>query len=854
MQNTGTGQSSGDSFNSAQWNQDFTSIQNQVSQSAEKLQKAKTTGEIFDVTEGSRSSPNGGLTSLINKIGEKIRSLDATSPEIAKYSVTSSPKNPVEKIKKAFSQLKTYAAGLQEQAEVKLKTSIHTVTASSVHQMKEKVASATTVQPGVQEAAKKQDEISSAPVPSTMTDVFAVLKKRCGNPESLDKLFGRHLGSEERNYSMHDIGTLMEWEGDIKTKIAAGGDGVEELKKALQLIDEIKTSIKTAFKERIALINATDLNKLATPRQIPGGDLDCVTGCHDFYWDFHNPLTAQISISNFAEMYQYWEFAEPLQEFFKDIPRNIPAEKLSSLSQAAIDAIAKRATNYEGLDAQNLPKAHAHKLQYLKAKMEASSKQWKQTPDGPPKVLILGGGPGGLMRLLAAGIEGVDVKLFEKRSNYERPMVVMLQQKLLSYFGVIDKLLQKKQIYPGEEIRVQIMHLENALVKTVEDLMGKQVMLQGEPKDIRQGPDQNGTAYKLKTYCFIQEPGQNNVKPYAADLIVDSTGAGAAAAKILGESPSEQITKPVGMVVVVLDNNKTKPQAQDEANVKKLNQITDKDFNYTILPTPNVTYLQIQPTGDLHTKFLDLLDKSDKLKRQLEGLKNQPQTALTLQLKNEKEAVDNELAALSKQFGDAAAKKHGGKVAQLQVQKVSSFKVQIAKRKPAVAVGDAMVMQSGDSLVMPDPKSGKGANTAISGTVLFAKTLQDYRTGSTADSREAGFRNFNFASEKLADAVVSFSAEKRGGEIFETFNFALHELGKLPDRISPEQIKSLRILSERKNLGQPYTEADRKALEDILETCGFDEDYGPLSRYENTLWYKTFKNEVKAMQEYAKTS
>lgn len=882
---------SGGGFDPSPWEQKLAGLQKQAGDVAAKLRSAKNSDEVMAVTDGSKASREGSLSGLMQKITQEMDALKKNAPEAAQYKATAEPATPAGKVAKAFAQLKTYASNLQNQAEIQLHQQLRADTAAKATRLQ--------ANPAADVRAVTGSE------PPSIENLCATLKSRGLFDADLPKLLHRHLGAEDRNYSMHDVALVMTMEKELKTEIAKGGEGVENLKKMLELITEVKSSIKNAFKERIALINGADIDSMTQQLSDPDKDLARVCACHDFYWDFHNPLAAGMTFDQFIELNNWIDMTPELAEFFKDIPRNIDAAKLKMLSDSDVTIkIENRAKTYEGLSDQDKVKADAHKMEYLRGKMKVGRAQWGHRAEGAPNVVIFGGGPGGLTHSLAAGISGANVKVIEKRSNYERPMVIQLHsQPLLHYFGIYNRLSREKQLGGTPAMaRVQIMHLESAIEKVAKELMGNKVFVSGEPVDIVVGNVRNSAKDKgtVQTICLVKETGQKDVTPFQADMIVDSTGARAAAAKILGVNPAQTLSKPIAMVVVVLKSVKPSlgaagppvsapsgtlgPPASAASGTPgppvsassgapgpavstakpTMSTIKNADYDYTRLPTPNVEYLQIQPKGAVHDKIVDLLEKSEKLKQRLEDLRNQPQTQqindLISPLAKQLDSVQEELSQLSNEIAKSATEQTG--LSDREVVKVSTFPVQVAKRKAAVIVGNSLVMQSGDALITPDPKTGLGANTAIKGARIFAKTLQDLSQidsnghSPSPESLEASYRNHSFASTAQAEGMVSASSKIRiqqGSNAYSTMDYAFHELSKRADLVTADEIKMLQGLLQRKRLEQPFTAEDKQALNAFVKKWDLeDPDNGFWTKFEYTSWIGMFNEELKAMVAFAK--
>jgi len=937
MQYTGMQPNSGDN---PLWKQ-LESMQDEVGELAYELEHAKNSNDINNVLNGRQvgtTQSKEGLTAVIYKLATKISDLNSRAAKIeSSVAAASEPDNPqLDKVKKAFTDLHSYAASLQGQAEEKLHVYLRTeaaamgalqardtskqkdvkMTSSKQSDVKlmdsststKKGDKAVTTEPtnlvvanikkvfidslsGVVKAVSDfRDKVvvsTKKPVETTPTveSYIEILQREFGiKPEEFKELLERHLGIPERNYKLDDINLILSFEAALLEKIQKGGPNVKDLQKVKQLIDEIKTEIKTAFHKGLELLNKQDFSKLTD--MSTGKELDCVCACHDFFWDFENPLEPHIEMADFLMICD--SMSPKLEEFLNIHKSDLNNNKLELLLDSS-SQIASRAKRFEGLPPQEIDAAMKHKSQYLHDKMQKNRNQWSETNlKEAPNVVVLGGGPGGLMRLMAAGCQGANVKLFERRETYDRPMVLNIDdQPILHYFGIFQRLIANKSISAEDQSKIQIMHLEAACKQAAVDLLGDSAIITGESVDIQYGKlDKIG---KPQTFCLIKNPGEkgsksnfNDSTPYPADLIVDATGARGAAAKILGKSPPQTLENPRGMVVAVFK----KSAQSDEKSAAALPaaaiptvQSDDKaaaalstetptvrqkfsldDYETMKFETPNVNYLQIQTLGVLQDRLLQLLDKIDKLKQRIEMLKSaQPRTLesdakskvatkttseeITIKaLEADKNALSKELEKLSEDIGEAAAGDMDG-FEGLKRLKFSPFLVQVAKRDAATQVGDALVMQSGDSLVTPDPRSGSGANTAITGSILFAKTLKDIGKGNSDENRASRYRDFVFGSSALADMVISSAKEKRGSdpEAFATLNFGLHELQK-DLRFSKPLLDSLERVFLKHAYNQPLTAADKDTVKEFMKTWMVEG-----KNHQDTPWYKVFNAALEAI-------
>lgn len=96
------------------------------------------------------------------------------------------------------------------------------------------------------------------------------------------------------------------------------------------------------------------------------------------------------------------------------------------------------------------------------------------TAESPPRVVIIGGGPGGLATAIEAKQAGMQVQIVEKRSDYTRPQRVILlgdSIALLRKWGVTVDSMKVVQVAPDLSIGVVAIHiLEESLARRTKEL------------------------------------------------------------------------------------------------------------------------------------------------------------------------------------------------------------------------------------------------------------------------------------------------------------------------------------------------------------------------------------------------
>lgn len=99
-----------------------------------------------------------------------------------------------------------------------------------------------------------------------------------------------------------------------------------------------------------------------------------------------------------------------------------------------------------------------------------------------PSVMILGGGPAGLIHALESVIQGNTTLVIEKRTqiNGGRENAVALKKEtvnILKRYGIYQYLLTNSLIYPGEEPNVRLKDLEEAIKFVLREISGQEIIL-----------------------------------------------------------------------------------------------------------------------------------------------------------------------------------------------------------------------------------------------------------------------------------------------------------------------------------------------------------------------------------------
>lgn len=593
-------------------------------------------------------------------------------------------------------------------------------------------------------------------------------------------LLARYLGVEERSFKGEDIETLKQIEGLLKEassgKVRLEPETVKTLK---GLIEGIRADIKEAFLKRCGVLGSAALDTLGDA----GESIEKLFVKHDLYWDFHNPLEAIISYKDFIEMANnhafYFGLGADIKEAVAEIEPGLEWLK-TILSTAATDGGSLMGVS-RTLNDEEKRDLYQHKLRYLRK--IADSKKIENSP----QVVILGGGPGGLMHALVAGLKGANVSLYEKREAYTRQNPVALLGKtldLLNFFGFFSSIDILK--VPHDTNVFRIKDIEGGLKKIIEDLFeqkGEKVIHTNcEVVDLRLGSLDPIRLDSIRAGCLIKQKKTEEVTEvtwHPADFIVDATGASARAATILGQD------------LELLSSSSVR--------------ISSK------------TVGGIEPNQEEQKRILELKEEIAYLQEEI-GIylpKN-----LSPRLTERKDKCQNELDALIKQIVnrncDSSYTPISDKERESLIANAQAFIISIGVREAALLLGDCLVTQIGDSLVKPDPDVGKGMNYALQSAIYFSKTLE----GRSKKLNPAVLlRNYIYSGRIKSGDLISTSAVHKAKartkkDFYNTLNYGLRRLKEMRFFTEKQRINFKRLMSKVKQQ-IPFTEIDREHFKSI---------------------------------------
>lgn len=637
-------------------------------------------------------------------------------------------------------------------------------------------------------------------------------------------LMGRFTGSGTRGYTINDFDTVSKLQTACAALSVSPGIDAEStitLQAFQDLLKDIQESLKQAFERQLNVIKGQkDLTGMLAEMQ-NGFHPDTQSqgfqfACYDLYWDLLCPLEACFSIKDFREL------CKRPPALLKDViaENSTQIEQIKKLDRSFEEILLKYA--------ESTAVINAHALAYLQGVRKKNAETWGE--HAPPRVLIFGAGPGGLMRALAISLMGIPVKLFEKEGEVRRDRwqeVHIRETSLLRYIGIIPKLPSQQG-----DIVVPITTLQSTLKKRLEELLGQKVVEERfEAVDLTVGQDVTEVAAQnkkgvmqskqpVRAGCLVtpieieitttgerrEKRGTAQWEP--ADLVIDATGAHAAISKILG-NPRKPLTKGFMMVGARFETDKTAllkprlpPEDKDMADWVITSQRTSQGMSFYIQPGKRVQDELLKLQAKKREKqqrlgaFVSLDDSQDS-----QAARKQSEEARK-QLEEECQSAIDELDKFAQHVAidgaravarDALKK---GEVIQEESAEVSPFRVEVAEHQPAIMVHTSIAIQTGDALISGDPETGISIDINFEQAHASIKLLADFKNPHSTPFKR--YRHYVFTAGDVRKQILEKSVQERPGqpELYETLGFEHHQLKKL-NLFSDEQLKILSTLAER---------------------------------------------------------
>lgn len=264
---------------------------------------------------------------------------------------------------------------------------------------------------------------------------------------------------------------------------ALKSEKVSSLKAIEQIALDVCSDFEECFRSRIEFLKDFESSKVLIPDLEVFDEnitLEYIQNCHDIFWEFESPIDTSISFNTFInslENENLFKDGEALEDMKDDV--DLVKNKMAFISKAQ-ENIKHFGHNYLYDPLLNRPfireKMIEYKAKYLQKKRDCLLEKYKRNALKAPVTSIIGSGPGALTRGLVACCKGADTKIIQDKKAYPQGNKVGISpSKLLSYFGTLDRLVDKGQVnLDPREIHVQMIHLEEALYDSLQSVLGKE--------------------------------------------------------------------------------------------------------------------------------------------------------------------------------------------------------------------------------------------------------------------------------------------------------------------------------------------------------------------------------------------
>lgn len=596
-----------------------------------------------------------------------------------------------------------------------------------------------------------------------------------------DKLF---LVNPDSSLSSEDFTYIQQLEEIIERRLSVVSDPIQnnELVQIKRNISDIKFEMISDIKSKLLIISQftsivdlyDDMVEAETDSEYKSLKKELSRQCHDFYWDFHTPQSLPVNFESLIDIVNQHSDLFPSDENGRQLLQLFSKDH-SIVQKYGVDDIPSILSFEE---------YRLHKNDYLKDKRDQAVAKLSAEGAKPQRVVIAGGGPAGLMRGLIAALNGHDVRVIEKRSDYSRDNVIKLtDHRFMQYFGISDSLIVKGKIYPPEKLgtessfAIALKHLESELADLLEELFPGVLHTGKELIDIREGAIEGKTETGA---LFKNNEGISEWHP--ADVIVDAAGGREISSKRIG---GERL-----------------PFSEHKIRIAVAIRTTTPNYDqYGPLATPQMEYAILEPKK--HDELRQYFEDSKSLSEEHQALSKAIQSLSDEKLsKYMKSVFEDKLARRLRVDVHHPDLMHLGKLHLEKLQRkineaksnyevllreeiesyfnenpfmfpnvnpnldydqdiafAGAFHVHVSLGMPTRKVGGADIVKSGDSVVTPDPFAATGAKTAIKGGPMFARYLN---TRSLQPHK--ALHQLDFGISRLNDEVVHGSLTVRHGE------------------------------------------------------------------------------------------
>jgi hypothetical protein len=406
--------------------------------------------------------------------------------------------------------------------------------------------------------------------------------------------------------------------------------------------------------------------------------------------------------------------------------------------------------------------------------------------DSKPKVVILGGGPAGLLRAIQSIVNGNPTQLIEMRSKEAigRENTVALTKDtiaILKYCGMYQYLIEKGQIYPPNSegyICVTLMDLEKAMKTVLTEINGGDIIIFNSQID-----KINTQKDKLEIIVKTKENKTFIIKDI--DILVNCEGYSSKTNKLL-EIERRQFMENIPALIGFFNKQKIYNLNPFINCIERkiiaialtffyhtlffLKFIFQKSFRNEIigaliLKTPNQVYVGCSFSDEINKLAVDLKNnitnlqndvaKSDELKKAEKEYASFSNYWINLSI------CASNLRALILKIG---FHKRGSQeyVYTALNNFVDSFKlINLGADKTDTyykIFNQAVVLLAGDAAATVDPATGLGCNTALQSSVTFLDFMENY---DKKHCMEKCTEQYQKQMDKIVRYILSMSYSKR---------------------------------------------------------------------------------------------
>lgn len=403
------------------------------------------------------------------------------------------------------------------------------------------------------------------------------------------------------------------------------------------------------------------------------------------------------------------------------------------------------------------------------------------TPHANRRVVILGGGPAGLIRGIQSLIHGNPTLIFEKRRENQngRENTVRLEKEaiaILNDCGVMQYLIERGLVFPPEKgvVNVRLTDLEQAMKSVIQALSPDQAVIQYDCQARSIDGEENENAHVVIENSAGEQHQINDVA-----FIVVAEGARSSTNERILQNRRIEVLPPMPVIAAILVDDR--PKIQGIASFlsytgKSVLRVVEMIFYHTfyifkfifqkerfsnperkilgsvILKTPGQDYLGTGLSKEESEKLRSHQHNIEAIKEELATAKERHQTSHVAKLEKEligaqakyekylKQWVklsccaSNAINILSFIFSKGKMDLPIELASWFPIRQVSVTDIGSDHSEHFIArIGNAGIMIAGDTAATVDPTTGLGCNTAITTCNAFTQMLDNLEPANLDD-------------------------------------------------------------------------------------------------------------------------